>query len=116
MSKGNALNGAKARIVTLESELAKANTTITSQRTALAGLKRDAILHAEENKARDKAVARVIDDYDWDLEQANDELRRVQSNLVALSKKHEAYCKQVLQVSVITLGTLFLSITMWSVL
>lgn len=116
MSKGNALNGAKARIVTLEAELAKANNTITSQRTALAGLKRDAILHAEENKARDAAVARVVGDYDRDLMHAETELSRVQSELVALAEKHEAYCKMVLQVSVITLGALFLSIIMWGIL
>lgn len=116
MSKGNALNGAKARIVTLESELAKANNTITSQRTALAGLKRDAILHDEENKARDAAVARVVGAYDRDLMHAETELSRVQSELVALAEKHESYCKQVCQVAIITLSTLFLSITMWSVL
>ena len=116
MSKDNALNGAKARIVTLESELAKANNTILSQRTALAGLRRDAILHAEENKARDEAVALVVGDYDRDLMQAETELSQVQSKLVALSEKHESYCKHVCQAAIITLGTLFLSITMWSIL
>lgn len=116
MSKGNALRSAKARIVTLEGQLDGANATIIAQRTALAGLKRDAITNADAIESRLKALTNVIDEYNRDLAQAENELSQVQSELVALTEKHEAYCKMVCQVSIITLSTLFLSITMWSVL
>lgn len=116
MAKGNALNNAKARIVTLEAELAKANTTVAAQRTALAGLNRDAITNANETESRLKTLSNVVDEYNRDLAKAENDLLTVKSKLAYVSKKHEDYCKMVVQVSVITLGALFLSITMWGVL
>lgn len=81
MSKGNAVQAAKARIVTLEAELAKANNTIIAQRTALAGLRLDAITNADETEARLKTLTSVVDEYNRDLVQAENELATVTAHL-----------------------------------
>lgn len=63
MAKGNALGGAKARIVSLESELKASQDESASLRSALAVLKRDREVFAKEVNKRLGDATEALNEY-----------------------------------------------------
>ncbi|WWY65344.1 hypothetical protein [Escherichia phage vB_EcoP_LHP] len=63
MAKGNALGGAKARIITLESQLKASQDETASLRSALAVLKRDREAFAREVNVRLADATEALNEY-----------------------------------------------------